>query len=103
MTWRVGHKDIMCALCFENLNEEEFLGRVESPVSKKSTEDCKDNLVQDNPNVDIAGMVEIMLDAICSKREYLNINSDKVPKEVVENRCLCLSIKKYITDQHRVL
>lgn len=49
-----------------------------------------DILVQDNPNVDIEGMVEIMLDAICSRRDYLSINSDEVPKEVVKSRLLKL-------------
>ncbi len=49
-----------------------------------------DILVQENPDVDIGGIVEIMLDAICSKRDYLNINSDSVPKEVVKSRLLKL-------------
>lgn len=46
--------------------------------------------VENNPNVDIGGMVEIMLDAICSSREYLDINQDKVPKEIVKSRLLKL-------------
>ena len=49
-----------------------------------------DILVENNPNVDIGGMVEIMLDAICSSREYLDINQDKVPKEIVKSRLLKL-------------
>ncbi len=49
-----------------------------------------DILVQNNPDVDIGGMVGIMLDAICSKRDYLNINSDSLPKEVVKSRLLKL-------------
>lgn len=49
-----------------------------------------DILVQDNPNVDIGGIVEIMLDAICSQREYLYINRDEVPREVVKSRLLKL-------------
>ena len=38
-----------------------------------------DILVKDYPNDDIMGMIEIMLDAIRSQREYLNINSDSIP------------------------
>lgn len=49
-----------------------------------------DILVKDYPNDDIEGMVEIMLDAICSRRDYLNINSDEVPREVVKSRLLKL-------------
>lgn len=49
-----------------------------------------DILVENNPNVDISGMVEIMLDVICSGREYLDINCDKVPKEIVKSRLLKL-------------
>ena len=49
-----------------------------------------DIMVENNPNVDIGGMVEIMLDAICSSREYLDINQDKVPKEIVKSGLLRL-------------
>ena len=49
-----------------------------------------DILIQKYPNVDIGGIVEIMLDAICSNREYLDINQDKVHKEVVKSRLLKL-------------
>ena len=47
-------------------------------------------MAENNPNVDIGGMVEIMLDAVCSGREYLDINQDKVPKEIVKSRLLKL-------------
>ena len=49
-----------------------------------------DILIQKYPDVDICGIVEIMLDAICSGREYLDINQDKVPKEIVKIRLLKL-------------
>ena len=49
-----------------------------------------DIMIRKYPNVDITGMVEIMLDAICSNREYLDINQDKVHKEVVKSRLLKL-------------
>lgn len=47
-------------------------------------------MIENNPNVDISGIVEIMLDAICSGREYLDINQDKVPKKIVKSRLLKL-------------
>ena len=50
-----------------------------------------DILVQTNPDIDIGGMVEIMLDAVCSKRTYLNINCNKIPQEVVKSRFLKLN------------
>ena len=49
-----------------------------------------DIMVANNPNVDIGGIVEIMLDAVCSGREYLDMNQDKVPKEIVKSRLLKL-------------
>ena len=49
-----------------------------------------DILIQKYPDVDISGMVEIMLDAVCSNREYLDINQDKVHKEIVKSRLLKL-------------
>ena len=49
-----------------------------------------DILIQKYPDVDISGMVEIMLDAICSNREYLDINRDKVHREIVKSRLLKL-------------
>ena len=49
-----------------------------------------DILIQKYPEVDICGIVEIMLDAICSGREYLDINQDKIPKEIVKSRLLKL-------------
>ena len=49
-----------------------------------------DILIQKYPDVDISGMVGIMLDAVCSSREYLNINCDEVPKETVKSRLLKL-------------
>ena len=59
-----------------------------------------DTLVHDNPNVDIEGIVEIMLDAICSKRRYLDINRDEVSKEVVKSRFLNLTAEhiNYVID-----
>lgn len=59
-----------------------------------------DTLVHDNPNVDIEGIVEIMLDAICSKRSYLDINRDEVAKEVVKSRFLNLTAEhiNYVID-----
>ena len=49
-----------------------------------------DVLVHTNPDVDIGGIVEIMLDAVCSKREYLEINRDEIPQEIVKSRFLKL-------------
>ena len=50
-----------------------------------------DALIHCNPDVDIDGIVEIMLDAICSNREYLYISSDEIPQEVVKSRLLKLN------------
>ncbi len=59
-----------------------------------------DILVRDNPNVDIDGIVEIMLDAILNRREYLNINGDKVSQELVRAKMLHLTPKhiRYVID-----
>lgn len=59
-----------------------------------------DTLVHDNPNVDIEGIVEIMLDAICSKRQYLDINRDEVTQDVVKSRFLNLTAEhiSYVID-----
>lgn len=47
-------------------------------------------LVQ-NYNKDAAdGIVEIMVDAVCSKRDYLVINRDEIPQAVVKSRLLKL-------------
>ena len=50
-----------------------------------------DILAQNNTDVDIDGIVEIMLDAVCSKREYIAVNCDEIPKEVVKSRLLKLN------------
>lgn len=50
-----------------------------------------DILVQNNPNVDIEGIVEIMLDVICSKNEYFVINCNETPKGFVKSRYLKLN------------
>ena len=47
-------------------------------------------MIQQYPDVDISGMVDIMLDAVCSNREYLDINQDKVHKEIVKSSLLKL-------------
>ena len=38
----------------------------------------------------IDGIVEIMLDAVCSKKEYLCVGCDEIPKNVVKSRLLKL-------------
>ena len=44
-----------------------------------------------NYNKDAAdGIVEIMVDAVCSKRDYLVINCDEIPQAVVKSRLLKL-------------
>lgn len=38
----------------------------------------------------VDGVVEIMVDAICSRRDYLVINGDELPQDTVKCRCLKL-------------
>lgn len=47
-----------------------------------------DILTQNNPGVDIKGIVEIMLAAVCSDKEYLTINRNEIPQKVVKSRML---------------
>ena len=50
-----------------------------------------DILVQRNGRECMDEAVELMLDAICSKRQYVTIASDEFPKEVVKSRFLKLN------------
>ena len=52
-----------------------------------------DVLVANNECDDINEIVEIMLDAVCSKKEYLIINCSVFPQETVKNRMLKLDMR----------
>ena len=83
------YNDIHPILSNQNKQEDAIEEREEyEELIKENIE--YDILIQKYPNVDIGGIVEIMLDAICSNREYLDINQDKVHKEVVKSRLLKL-------------
>lgn len=50
-----------------------------------------DILVQSNDRERMDEAVELMLDAVCSKRQYITIAGDDFPKEVVKSRLLKLN------------
>lgn len=83
------YNDINPILSNQNKQEDAIEEREEYEERIKENIEY-DILIQKYPDIDIAGMVEIMLDAICSNREYLDINRDKVHKEIVKSRLLKL-------------
>ncbi len=52
-----------------------------------------DVLVENNECDDINEIVEIMLDAVCSKKEYLIISCSLYPQDIVKNRMLKLDMR----------
>ncbi len=52
-----------------------------------------DVLIANNECDDINEIVEIMLDAVCSKKEYLIINHSTFPQEIVKGRMLQLDMR----------
>ena len=51
-----------------------------------------DKLLHDNPNEmeTLEGILDLLVDTCCSRREYIRIASDDKPKEVVKSRFMKL-------------
>lgn len=87
------YNNINPILSYQENGRKDFKEAIEE--RKRYEEIVKENIDYDilkdrHPDVDIDGMVEIMLDAICSKRGYLNINREDVPQALVKSRLLKL-------------